>query len=153
VKPAARKGLTLDLRSRLAIENVLSGKSRTDALRSAGYSPSYATRRAGWFFARSEVKAALEAGWDAIRKDSVYTATKAMQECEEAMAFAKANKNAMAFCKVVELRARLSGLLQDVLRVEVVDVRSAIAEANARRTLPWNQYRQIPVSNNNPFED
>ena len=59
----------------------------------------------------------------------------------------------MSYIKAVELRSRLQGLLHDVLRVEVVDVRSAIAEANARRTLPWNQYRQIPVSNNNPFED
>lgn len=80
----------------------------------------------------------------------MYTAEKAMQECEEAMAFAKANRNAMALCKIVELRSRLSGLLQEVLRVEVVDVRGAITEAKAR-TLPWNQYRQI--KSEDPFED
>ena len=127
------------------------GKSRTQALRDAKYSPSYAARRAGWFFARSEVKAALDAGWAAIRKDSVYTATKAMQECEEAMAFAKANRKAMAYTKIIELRARLSCLLQDVLHVEVVDIRNAITEAKSR-TLPWTRYRQIEKSED-PFED
>jgi hypothetical protein len=138
-----RKGRALDYRSKLAIENVLSGKSRTEALRSAGYSPSYSTRRAGWFFSRSEVKAALATGWKEIRVQTSFTVEKAMQECEEAMAFAKANKNAMAYAKIIELRARLSGLLQDVLRVEVVDIRSALTEANARRTLPWNSYKEI----------
>jgi hypothetical protein len=82
----------------------------------------------------------------------MYTANKAMAECEEAMAFAKANKNAMAFCKVVELRARLSGLLQDVLRIEHVDVRGAISEAKSR-TLPWTSYRRLETSVVDPFEE
>ena len=82
----------------------------------------------------------------------MYTANKAMAECEEAMAFAKANKNAMAFCKVIELRARLSGLLQDVLRVECVNIKGAIDEAR-NRTIPWNQYRQLKAPDIDPFEE
>jgi hypothetical protein len=115
------------------------------------YAESYAKRYASRFFNRPEVRAALEAGWEAIRKDSVYTATKAMQECEEAMAFAKATKNAMALIRAIEIRAKLSGLLHDVLRIEHVDVRAAIAEANARRTLPWTSFKQIAPTVN-PFD-
>ena len=147
-----RKGRALDYRSRLAIEGVLAGKSRPNALKDAGYSPSYSVRCTRLFFNRPEVAKALEEGWAAIRKDSMYTANKAMAECEEAMAFAKANKNAMAFCKVVELRARLSGLLQDVLRVECVNIKGAIDEAR-NRTIPWKQYRQLKAPDIDPFEE
>jgi hypothetical protein len=43
--------------------------------------------------------------------------------------------------------------MQNMLRVEVVDVRAATAEANARLTLRWKSYKQISASNYNPFED
>jgi hypothetical protein len=143
VNKPPRKGRALDYRSKLAIENVLSGKSRTQALRDAGYSPSYSTRRAGWFFSRSEVKAALEAGWDAIRKESMYTARRCEEECEKVIELAIQCRNPMSYVKAVELKARINGLLQDVLRIEHVDIRSALTEANARRTLPWTSYKQI----------
>jgi hypothetical protein len=44
----------------------------------------------------------------------------------------------------VELRARLAGLLQDVIRVEHVDVRGALAEAPAR-TIPCESFRIEPL--------
>jgi hypothetical protein len=137
-----RKGRALDYRSKLAIENVLSGKSRTEALRCAGYSPSYSTRRAGWFFSRSEVKAALEAGWAAARKATMYSLEQAMEETSIGMELSIKTCNSMSYIKAVELRSRLQGLLQDVLRVEVVDVRGALDEAR-KRTLPWNSYKEI----------
>jgi hypothetical protein len=144
----------LDDRSKLAIEGVLSGQSRTAALVSAGYSRSYADRRAGWFFNRPEVKSALEEGWAAARKETMYNLEQAMKETSIGMELSIKTCNSMSYIKAVELRSRLQGLLHDVLRVEVVDVRSAIAEANARRTVPWTSYKQIPVvNNNNPFED
>ena len=139
-----RKPRALDYRSRLAIEGVLAGKSRPQALRDAGYSPSYSTRRTGLFFSRFEVAAALEKGWKEKR---------AMAEADDVIQLAKISKNPMAYCKAVELRAKLSGLLQDVLRVEHVNVQGALKDARKRTTLPWNQYRQIeaPVFQD-PFE-
>jgi len=148
-----RKPRALDYRSRLAIEGVLAGKSRPQALRDAGYSPSYSTRRTGLFFSRFEVAAALEKGWKEIRKKSMYTVERAMAEADDVIQLAKISKNPMAYCKAVELRAKLSGLLQDVLRVEHVNVQGALKDARKRTTLPWNQYRQIeaPVFQD-PFE-
>ena len=40
---------------------------------------------------------------------AVYGLVEAMQEADDVIAFAKANGNAMAYCKEVELRAKLSG--------------------------------------------
>jgi hypothetical protein len=141
----------LDDRSKLAIEGVLSGQSRTAALVSAGYSRSYAERRAGWFFTRPEVRSALEEGWAAARKETMYNLEQAMKETSIGMELSIKTSNSMSYIKAVELRIRLQGLLQDVVRLEVVDVRGALAEAR-QRTIPWNQYKQIPVINN-PFED
>jgi hypothetical protein len=73
-----------------------------------------------------------------------------MEEAEDVIQLAKISKNPMAYCKAVELRAKLSGLLQDVLRIEHVDVRGAISEAKSR-TFPWTRYRQIETSD--PFEE
>jgi hypothetical protein len=118
-----------------------------------GYSQEYAKRYSARFWNRSEVRAALQTGWEKIREKSMYTVERAMAEAADVIELAKKTNNAQAYCKAVELRARLSGHLDMTLRIEHVDVRTALSEANARRTLPWNQYRQIPVSNNNPFED
>jgi hypothetical protein len=141
----------LDDRSKLAVEGVLSGKGRAPALMSAGYAKSYAERYAGRFFNRPEIRAALAEGWAKIREKSMYTVERAMAEAEEVIQLAKASKNAMAFCKAVELRSRLAGHLDMTLRVEHVNIAEALSEAR-RRTIPWNEYRQIaqPVD---PFED
>jgi hypothetical protein len=146
-----RKARALDYRSRLAIEGVLAGKSRPNALKDAGYSPSYAVRRAGWFFNRPEVAKALEEGWAKIREKKMYTATTAMNECAEVIKLAIQCKNPMSYVKAVELRAKISGLLTDVLRIEHVDIRGAIDEAR-NRTIPWNQYRQLKAPAIDPFE-
>jgi hypothetical protein len=127
----------LDDRSKLAVEGVLSGKGRVPALVSAGYAKSYAERYASKFFNRPEIRAALEEGWVKIREKSMYTVERAMAQAEEVRDKALKAGNFMAACKSVELLSRLAGHLDMTLRVEVVDIRTALSEANARRTLPW----------------
>jgi hypothetical protein len=115
---------------------------------SAGYAKSYAERYASKFFNRPEIRAALEEGWAKIREKSMYTVETAMAEAADVIELAKKTNNAQAYCKAVELRARLSGHLDLTLRIEHVDIRTALSEATAGRTLPWASYTQIPVINN-----
>lgn len=57
---------------------------------------------------------------DRIMAEAEYTTAKAMQEADDAIAFARSTENANAYVKAVELRAKLSGLL-----IEKIDVRQA----------------------------
>lgn len=63
---------------------------------------------------------------------AVYDLATAMREAEAVCAFAKLHKNAMAYCKGTELRAKLSGLLIDRIEVVPVDLRGALDRAEAR---------------------
>jgi hypothetical protein len=56
----------------------------------------------------------------------------------------------MAFCKAVELRARLSGHLDMTLRVEHVNIQSGLDEAR-KRTLNWNDNRRLESAVVDPF--
>jgi hypothetical protein len=152
-KPACkpRAPRSLDDRSRLAVGGKLSGKANIPAMVHGGYSQEYAKRYSARFWNRPEVRAALEAGGAKIREKSMYTVERAMAHAEEVRDKALKAGNFMAACKSVELLSRLAGHLDMTLRVEHVDVRGAFAEAR-QRTIPWNQYKQIPVINN-PFED
>jgi hypothetical protein len=141
----------LDDRSKLAVEGVLSGKGRVPALVSAGYAKSYAERYASKFFNRPDIRAALEAGWKSIREKSMYTVERAMTHAEEVRDKALKAGNFMAACKSVELLSRLAGHLDMTLRIEHVDIRTALSEATARRTLPWNSYKEI-ASPVNPLD-
>lgn len=63
---------------------------------------------------------------------AVYDLATAMAEAEAVCAFAKQHKNAMAYCKGTELRAKLSGLLIDRIEVVPVDLLGALQRAEAR---------------------
>jgi hypothetical protein len=133
----------LDDRSKLTIAGVLSGKAHIPAMVYGGYSPEYAKRYSSRFFSRPEIRAALEEGWAKIREKSMYTLEKAMTQAEEVRDKALKAGNFMAAGKAVELLSRLAGHLDMTLRIEHVDIRGALTEANARRTLPWNSYKEI----------
>jgi hypothetical protein len=83
---------------------------------------------------------------------AVYDLATAMKEAEDVCAFAKLQKNAMAYCKGTELRAKLSGLLIDRVEIATVDLTSALAKAEARvasqppATIPAHQstYYELP---------
>lgn len=61
-----------------------------------------------------------------------YVVGTAMDEALDGMEFAKATKNATAYVKAVELRAKLSGLLIDKVEVFTADLRGALLEASKR---------------------
>jgi hypothetical protein len=63
---------------------------------------------------------------------AAYGLAEAMKEAEAVCDFAIKHKNAMAYCKATELRAKLSGLLIDRIEVVPVDLKGALEQARHR---------------------
>ena len=71
-----------------------------------------------------------------------------MREAEEVCAFARKHKNAMAYCKGTELRAKLSGLLIERVETVTVDLRGSLDQARERvlKVIEHAQRTAIPAS-------
>jgi phage terminase small subunit len=91
----------------------LQGKSARAAALEAGCPPSTATKRATAWLQKPSVIAAIEEHQRTLRQTANYGAAKAMDELSEAMEFARSTRNANALAKCIELRSKLSGLLQE----------------------------------------
>ena len=125
---------SLNDRQERFIKSCASGANTTQGALAAGYSPTY-SKAAGQKLARNpEIRAAIDAIRAEGRQVAAYDLAQAMQESLEVIQFAKGTKNAMAYFKAVEHRAKLSGLLieQIHLKAEVVDIREALEDAKAR---------------------
>jgi hypothetical protein len=124
-----------------------SGIPASTAAKQAGYSPSKAHRGAELLRVPA-VAAFIATAQEEARAKAVYDLTKAMQESLDVIDFAKQNKNAMAYFKAVEHRAKLSGLLVERVDVRaVVDVRAALEDARSR-VQNWKGPTLLP----NPLE-
>lgn len=119
------------------VEAYLKGVRASVAAKGAGYGPKQSAR--GSELLKIPAVAAIVQGVQAeVRERAVYNLSAAMAETSEAIAFAKLHKNSMAYAKLIELRAKLSGLLVERVAVEVhANVRVALDEARAR-VLGWN---------------
>ena len=109
-------------------EILASGVTHGDARKQAGISSGAAHR--------ALQNAAVQQYLSVIRSESraiaAYDLATAMQEALDVIAFAKKHENAMAYCKAVELRAKLSGLLIDRVEVFSMDLKGAIEKAEHR---------------------
>ena len=123
-------------KQRRYVENIAKGMPSREAALAAGYSPSFSRVAAHRLGKKSEVSKAIESIQAEGRKVAVYDLATAMKEANEVCNFAKRHKNAMAFCKATELRAKLSGLLIDRVEIATVDLTSALAKAEARVANP-----------------
>lgn len=119
-------------RELLYVEALASGKTRKEALIAAGYKPTNLGYASAAMQKNEAVQAALEEIQSKARTSVAYTVTVAMEEAQEVIEFAKQNKNAMAYFKAVEHRAKLSGLLVDRIAVETVDLTGALEAARLR---------------------
>jgi hypothetical protein len=129
-------------------DGIIRGLSKRKAALNAGFSKSVADHSAGRIHNRPAVQAAIAAARAECRAAAVYDLTTAMQESLEVIDFAKQNKNAMAYFKAVEHRAKLSGLLIERVDVRaVVDVRAALEDARSR-VQNWKGPTLLP----NPLE-
>jgi hypothetical protein len=74
-----------------------------------------------------------------LAEDAKYNGEKCMAECDEGLAFAKATNNANALARLIELKAKLTGLLVQKIDLNVDSrphVAEALAEARARSLRP-----------------
>ena len=129
-EPGRARGLTG--RQKKFVQALAEGKTAEVAATEAGFSPSYAQKAATKIRKRPAVQQALGQVQAAARELAAYDLATAMQESLEVIAFAREHKNAMAYFKAVEHRAKLSGLLIERIHVEKVDIGAALAEARAR---------------------
>jgi terminase small subunit-like protein len=123
---------TLTDKQRRYVENISRGMASREAARSAGYSESFARVAAHRIGGKPAVAQAIEEIQKKGREMAVYDLATAMREANEVCNFAKLHKNAMAYCKGTELRAKLSGLLIDRVEVVEIDLTGALARAEAR---------------------
>src|SRR6185295_17790512 len=115
------------------VEFYTSGKmDKVHAARAAGYQGTGANKAGSRLLKNPIVRQEIEAVQAAARTVVVYDLATAMKEAEDVCAFAKLHKNAMAYCKGTELRAKLSGLLIERVEIATVDLVGALARAERR---------------------
>lgn len=114
------------------VQRVASGMASIPAATAAGYSPSFTKVSASRLLKKPSVAKALDRVRTEGRTLAAYDLARAMAEAQEVIVFAKQHKNAMAYCKAVELRARLSGLLVERVEVFTADLKGALALAQSR---------------------
>jgi phage terminase small subunit len=120
-------------KQRKFVELYTRGKmDKVHAARAAGYQGSGANKAGSRLLKNPIVRRAIESIQAEGRTMAVYGLAEAMKEADEVCAFAKLHKNAMAYMKATELRAKLSGLLIDRVEVVEVDLTGALARAEAR---------------------
>lgn len=96
--------------ARFAAEWVKTGNAQAAAV-ACGYSPKSARQIGTKILKDPLVRAEVDRIRAEVRESGKYNLEKAMKECEDAMAFAKRTDNATALVKAVELRSKLSGLM------------------------------------------
>lgn len=124
-------GDTLSDRRRRFALGIARGLSARKSAMQAGFSTSYA-KKSRRLLKRSTVAAEVRRAQTVIQEVAVYDVTAAMVEIDAAMKFAERHRNAMALTKLIELKARLNGLLVERHEVVKIDLRQALEDAKAR---------------------
>jgi len=114
------------------IENISCGMGSFPAAKKAGYSSSYAKVIATRTKKNPVVAQAIERIRAEGMKMAVFDLAAAMEEAEDAAAFARQHKNPMAYVKATELHSKLSGLLIDRVEITTVDLTGALTAARTR---------------------
>ena len=100
------------------IRHYTSGASAHQAALAAGFSPGYASHAAA-LLKNPKIQAELKTMGDKVREQTLYDATAATAELNEAIEFSRSTKNATAAVRAIELKMRLNALL-----VERIDSRN-----------------------------
>jgi hypothetical protein len=124
---------TLTDKQRKFVELYTSGKmDKVQSARAAGYQGSGAKKAGTRLLKNPIVRQAIESVQAEARTVAVYDLATAMKEAKAVCTFAKRHKNAMAYCKATELRAKLSRLLIDRVEIIPVDLVGALEKAERR---------------------
>src|ERR1044071_3950619 len=123
---------TLTDKQRRFVDLYAGGMDKVHAARAAGYQGSGANKAGSRLMKNPIGRQAIESVQAQARTVAVYDLATALKEAEDVCAFAKLHKNAMAYCKGTELRAKLSGLLIDRVEIIPVDLVGALERAERR---------------------
>ena len=119
--------LELNERQLKWVERYLSHGDARRAAREAGYSDKNGGKTVSMLKNNPKIKEILAKARDKVVDKLGYTYEVAMEEAKAAADFAMLTKNANAFCKATELRAKLSGLLIERVQVDTVNFKINIA--------------------------
>ncbi|HET6807280.1 MAG TPA: terminase small subunit [Frateuria sp.] len=125
----------LSPRQQRFIAEIQKGVPGVQAAIAAGYSVRSAKHAAYQLLHENKlVRAELERVRQQLVALTEYNGERCMAECDDGIAFARRTDNANAFARLVELKARLTGLLREKvdITVERIDVTDALAAARAR---------------------
>jgi phage terminase small subunit len=112
-KPGSPLGMQAGLnpqQERFVSEYLITSNGTRSAI-AAGYSPKSAHSTSQDLLKHPAIKAAIAKGVEKIREKGIYGLEMAMKETEEGMEFARATKNATALASILQLRAKLNGLV------------------------------------------
>lgn len=122
------------------VHGLAAGKNQRQAAIDAGFSEKSASVRAHKLMKEEAVRDALNAIRQDWATDAKYDLGAAMREIDDGIKFSRETKNATAMVKAIELRAKMSGLLNDAaIQINIgqtVDVAGALAAARARVQRP-----------------
>lgn len=124
------EGTLSDRRRKFAL-GIARGLSARQAAEQAGFSRSYA-KKSRRLLKGSAVASEVRRAHTVIQEVAVYDVTAAMVEIDAALAFARTHRNSMAVMKLIELKAKLNGLLIERHEVVRLDLRQALADAQLR---------------------
>lgn len=125
----------LSPRQQRFIAEIQKGVPGVQAAIAAGYSTRSAKHAAYQLLHENKlVRTELERVRQQLVALTEYNGERCMAECDDGIAFARRTENANAFARLVELKARLTGLLREKvdITVERIDVTGALAAARAR---------------------
>jgi hypothetical protein len=140
-----------EVKEALYVAAILKGASKKAAAMEAGFSESTAGHSATRLHKKESVQKALETARQELKTQTLYGIQECIREIDETIAYAKLHKNSMAMAKLIELKAKLMGLLVDKLDVrwaEKPSVEMALFEARNRTKVinPPLLSRPEPVS-------
>ncbi len=124
-------GDTLSDRRRKFALGIARGLSARQAAEQAGFSRSYA-KKSRRLLKGSAVASEVRRAQTVIQEVAVYDVTAAMVEIDAAMMFAKLHRQGMAVMKLIELKAKLNGLLVERHEIVKLDLRAALEQAKSR---------------------
>ena len=108
----------LSARDELLVIHLLSGMSEPDAMRKAGFGPSYSLS-AGRVMKQPLIQEAFAKGRAELRRKAHYDVQNAADEIDKAIAFSYAKAAPMSVAKLLESKSKLYGLILDRTRKTV----------------------------------
>ena len=128
---AERPSTAVGNRKQKFIQGLASGKDAKSAALAAGYSAGYAEQASVRIARQPDVRSALAEIQDVVRTETIYTLKDAIAEVDAAIAFAKKNKNAMAYVRGLEYKGKLTGFNVDRVQEVPFDLKEALEYAKS----------------------